>query len=610
MNKSEQFLQAISSGVLLGDGAMGTALFARGAIPTHGVERLNVLAPSLVAELHRAYIAAGSRVIETNTFAANRPRLAALGAEVQLADIIQAGVRLAREAAGAAVFVAGAVGPLPHREQEDGASTVRASNYTELIALLLEGGVDLLLLESFTQLDDLVSVITLARALWSGPIVAQMAFDLDGTASDGETAETVARRCLDAGAQVVGANCGYGAPAVLNAIARMQACGAPLSAYLNAGVPEVVEGRRCYQATPDYLAMRARDLVAQGVRLIGGCCGTDPATIWAMALALQAAPTVTPVRLTPRVAMPAVVEAAVTAPAVAAPPVIVELDPPLHVEVAPVLEAARQLHAAGVSAITVADNPLASPRLDAVMLAGLIHHVTGAAVIPHLTGRDRNRLALQSTIMGAHVLGLRGLLCITGDPVRLCQETNTSGVFDVTSVGLVRLVQEFNAGQRMLGAHSTAFRIGVAVNPNVRNLVGQIDKLLRKIEAGAAFALTQPIFDIARAEQFAAALDAADIRIPIYLGVYPLFSARNAEYLHNEVPGMVIPDALRARLQAQPTPDAQRKEGVRIACELIRQYTPHATGWYFVTPRNRVAMVLPLLQEVQRGYAARTASSR
>lgn len=599
MNGTDRFLAAIDAGVLLGDGALGTALFARGAVPTQGVERLNLLAPALVADLHREYVAAGSRVIETNTYAANRLRLTALGAESQLAEIILAGVRLAREAATPDVFVAGAVGPLPHGADEELSSADRTASYAEQLALLVEGGVDLLLLESFTQLDELVHAITIARSLWEGPIVAQMAFDLGGDTPDGETAETMARRCLAAGAQVIGANCGYGAPAILQAIMGMEACGAPMSAYLNAGVAEIVEGRRYYQATPEYLAMRARDLAAHGVCLIGGCCGTEPATIRAMAQALQAAPTAAPVRITPRPAVPTQEDAPAALAAGTIPPVIVELDPPLHVDVAPVLAAARQLHAAGVSAITVADNPLASPRVDAVTLAGMIHHATGAEVIPHLTGRDRNRLALQSTIMGAHVLGLRSLLCITGDPVRLCQETNTAGVFDVTSVGLVRMVREFNTGQRMHGGHSTAFRIGVAVNPNVRNLAGQIDKLLRKIDAGATFALTQPVFEVARAEQLAAALAAADIHIPVYLGIFPLLSARNAEYLHNEVPGIVIPDEVRARLHAEPDTAAQRAEGVNIARELIRACAPHTTGWYFVTPRNHVSLVLPLIEEAQ-----------
>jgi len=590
------FLDRIREGVLIGDGAVGTELFARGATPDRGVERLNLTAPGLVEVLHRDYIAAGSAVIETNTFGANPLLLARYGAEEETRDILLAGAAIARKAAGDSVFVAGSVGPLPLIDGEPIDPGMRDDIIRLVVTTLVEGGVDLVLFETFTDIGQIIAGIRVARKITEIPVVAQMAFERGGRIAAGGDVEKFVSGCIEAGADIVGANCGAGAAAVRDAAERIGTYGVPVSAYMNAGFAEEIEGRQVYMATTDYLARTAADLVGKGVRLIGGCCGTSPATIRAIKATVEAqtgvAPSVTGKRK-PSVTVPEL-------PAEQARPqlpgrILVELDPPKTPELSHLLEATFELRDAGVSAVTLADNPLASVRVDILAASAVISREAGIPLIPHLTGRDRNRIALQSTIMGAHALGVRSLLCVTGDPVRMYNETNTTGVFDVTSIGLVGLVQEFNEGRRLPDGHCTAFSIGVALNPNVRNIGGQVTKLQRKIDAGADFALTQPVFDPKRFDMLAEALYRASITIPVYLGVMPLVSARNAEFLHNEVPGIVIPDEYRSRIARHDTVADQRTEGIAIATELVEAVAGRVHGFYFITPRNKASFVTHLV---------------
>jgi len=590
------FLDRIREGILIGDGAVGTELFARGATPDRGVERLNLTAPGLVEALHRDYIAAGSAVIETNTFGANSLLLARYGAEEETRDILLAGTRIARKAAGDSIFVAGSVGPLPLIDGEPIDPGMRDDIFRLVVTTLVEGGVDLVLFETFTDIGQLVAGIGIARSITGIPIVAQMAFERGGRIAGGGDVGKFVGGCIEAGADIVGANCGAGAAAVRDAAERIGTYGVPVSAYMNAGFAEEIEGRQVYMATTDYLARTAADLVGKGVRLVGGCCGTSPETIRAIKAAVEAqtgvAPTVTGERK-PAVTVPEL-------PAEQSRPqlpgrILVELDPPKTPDLSPIVEAARELRDAGVSAVTLADNPLASVRVDILAASAVISREACIPLIPHLTGRDRNRIALQSTIMGAHALGVRALLCVTGDPVRMYNETNTSGVFDVTSIGLVGLVREFNEGRRLSDGFRTFFSIGVALNPNVRNIGGQVTKLQRKIDAGADFALTQPVFDPERFDMLAEALDRASITVPVYLGVMPLISARNAEFLHNEVPGIVIPDEYRSRIARHDAVADQRAEGIAIAAELVEAVAGRVHGFYFITPRNKASFVTPLV---------------
>lgn len=596
----KNFLEEIRSSVVIGDGAVGTELLKKGATTETGIERMNLLAPDLVLQLHRDYVASGSRMIETNTFGANRPNLSKYGAESDVRDVILAGVSLARNAAGSDVYVGGSVGPLPVTDGEPIGEEEQKTHFTEQIQALLDGDVDLLILETFTSLRELENAVKLACGMTKIPIVAQMAYGLDGLTSDGASASEALVRCRKAGADVVGANCGYGAHSVIEAIRRMAPHNVPMSAFMNAGFPERVEGRLVYRTSSEYLAKSALGLAKMGVRLVGGCCGTSPETIRKIKEALN--------DYRPA-AFAAIKEPARTEgleeererPSAkgALDPILVELDPPSDPDLRPLIESAIKLKAAGVSSVTVADNPLSSVRTDTLSTAASIQRETGLRVTMHLTGRDRNRLALKSTIMGAHAQGIRSLLCITGDPVRMCEDPNTSGVFDLTSVGLVKLIQDFNDGCGGTDCR-TDFLIGVALNPNVRSIDGQITKLLRKIEAGADFAITQPVFTKDRIDMLREALDRAGVNIPIFAGILPLTSARNAEFLHNEVPGIFIPDEIRMKISNYETVADQRAAITEILTGFVGEIASGIYGFHFITPRLRVELVSPLASAARR----------
>lgn len=603
MRKSNIFLDELSERVLVGDGAIGTELLSRGATPETGIERLNLIAPDIVRNLHRDYINAGSRVIETNTFSASPPALARFGAEKDSREVILAGVRLAREAAGNHnIYVAGSVGPLPPFEGEKLAYNEQADIFRAVLESLLDGGIDVLMFETFTDLEELVSAVRCARELTDIPIIAQMAFEKGGISAGGDKAEDFVKRIAAAGADVAGANCGGGVPPVIDAITRMNASKMLLSAYLNAGFPEEIEGRKVYLASPEYLAGRAERLIDLGVRLIGGCCGTGPEIIRAIA-GMVSGRNESSGRVIPVVELHGRKPAITVKTAESLEPqiptgIIVELDPPQGIDTTEVLDAAIKLKQAGISCVTIADNPLASACADVVAVAGLILRETGLKVIPHLTGRDRNRIALQSAIMGAHLQGVRAILCVTGDPVRMYNETNTSGVFDLVSISLVQLVNEFNSGKRIENTQ-TGFTVGVAFNPNVKSIEGQISKLKRKIEAGAHFALTQPIFDRDKFDIMQEAFANAGISLPVLPGILPLRSSKNAEFLHNEVPGIVIPDNIRRRISRFERLEDQRREGTDIALELMEAFAPFVKGFYLIAPRNRVETVLPVIEGVK-----------
>lgn len=598
MTRSKRFLEEINESVLLGDGAIGTALFARGAVPERGVEKMNILDPQKVLQLHKDYVAGGSRVIETNTFGANLLNLRKYGVETEkeAIDIIHAGAKLAREAAGDDVYVAGSVGPLPTQDGELLSCSEQVSLFTIEINALLESGADILMLESFSSLDELVCGVETARSISQVPIVAQAAFGPEKRTADGDSAEEVAKRCIAAGANIVGANCGYGTRATLKAIELMSQFEFPMSAYINAGFPERIEDRLVYVTSHGYVVQSAIDLVNMGVRLVGGCCGTDPEIIHQISEKLPQRKVQFVGNVTSRVEESRQkVEIDAEEPVVPGSSIIVELDPPRNLDVSPLMSAAKALKNAGASAISISDNPFASVRMDNLAVGGVIQRESSLPVILHMTGRDRNRIATQSTIMGAHMLGIRSLLCLTGDPVRMCEEPNTSGVFDLTSVGLVQMVSDFNNGRRGTRDFRTSFSIGVAFNPNVRTISGQIDRLKRKIAAGAHFVMTQPIFEESKLDILQQAVDEAHIDIPIYIGIMPIVSARNAEYLHNEIPGIIISEEIRKRISSyQEIPD-QRAAGIEIASEFVQKLASRNNKFYFICPRNRVDMVLPLI---------------
>jgi methionine synthase / methylenetetrahydrofolate reductase(NADPH) len=597
----DRFIQRLQDDILIGDGALGTNL-GMDAAAGEAVEELNLSRPEAVLHLHRNYVDAGSNVIETNTFRADALHLAGRPPG-RVHDVIVAGVRLARDAAGATVLVAGAVGPLPAREGEWLPEAEQRAVYGEILRAFAASPPDVMLFETFTRLHDLETAVRACRAAMPDmPIIAQLAFEEGQRTASGDTPGEAVRLLSQAGADVVGANCGAGVPQLVAAIRDMANASMPLSAYMNAGFADAVDGRRVHVATPEYLARRARQLVDMGVRLVGGCCGTGPSTIREIARTIERHP-----------ARPRVRAAAVSVPAVPfegprqpRPPqgILVELDPPFAPDCGGVLAAAQTLADAGVTQVTVADNPLAAACVDTLTVAHCIRTACGVSVIPHLTGRDRNRIALKSFVMGAHVQGVESILCVTGDPVRMHSETNTTGVFDVTSIGLIELVRRFNEGGMGQGMQ-TALAIGVAFNPNVRSLNSQIDKLKRKVDTGAHFALTQPMFDGDVFDRARDALDAAGVTIPVFPGILPLRSVRNAEFLHNEVPGMRIPDAILKRLDGFDRVADQKKAGIDIAQALMDRFAPAGGNLYLIAPRNRVDLVLPLLGRLH-GQPAKT----
>lgn len=595
MNTS-RLLDELKTAILLADGATGTELLSRGPRPETCVEHLNLKAPEKVLSLHRDYIAAGSRIIETNTFAANRLILDRYGLADRQADIIAAGVRLAKSAAAKDTYVAGSIGPLPFSDGEPLSPDDQFAMFTEQVELMASGGVDVFLFETFIDLEQLVAAVRAARQVADIPVIAQMAFEVGSMTASGEWTDEFVKRCVDAGADIVGANCGAGARTVLNAVRAMNT-DVPVSAFMNAGFAETVEHRQVYMAPQDYLARTAEELVEAGARIVGGCCGTTPDTIRAIAdrldLGKPVTVTVTGISVTEPPSKRG--EAVIEVPGIEVlKGIVVELDPPKGLNVAKLLAAAERLSAAGAYAVTLADNPMASVRVDTQAIAGMLT-ARDIRVIPHITGRDRNRIALQSVIMGSHVMGVRSILCVTGDPVRMYHESNTSGVFDVTSIGLVKLVSEFNDGKRLPGDARTSFAIGVAFNPNVRSIDGQINKLRRKIDAGAHFALTQPIFDVDRFRMMRDALEKASIDIPIFVGIMPLVSKRQMDFLHNEVPGIYIPPAVHERMNRFDTPEDQLQAGIAVASDLAAAVAPDTLGIYLISSRNRTDVLLPVM---------------
>ncbi|HBT82075.1 MAG TPA: bifunctional homocysteine S-methyltransferase/methylenetetrahydrofolate reductase [Desulfuromonas sp.] len=606
--RSQAFLAQLQERVIIGDGAMGTLLYSRG-IPLDGnFEHLNLVRPELVRQGHADYAAAGARLLETNTFGANALRLGAIGLEKKVAAINGAGARLAREAAGADGFVAGAVGPLlpPRGETTELTPEAKSEIFTQQMSALAEGGVDLFLLETFTSLEDLELALAVSATLGL-PALAQMAFLEEGRTRAGVSAEAAVRRLSAAGAAGLGANCGGGPRELLRVLERMARVTAlPLSAFPNSGFPEYHDGRYIYLATPEYFSAVARDMVAAGATLIGGCCGTTPEHIRALSAALAGSRPAPRPRPVPSAVVPA---ATATAPPELAGTflaswgkrtvVTVELDPPRGLDCRKLIVGARALTAAGADAISLAENPLARIRLGNIAAARTLHDEVGCATIVHITGRDRNLIGLHSDLMGAHLLGLRNILAVTGDPVAVGGESGASSVFDLNSVGILQLLAALNGGHNLLGAEldgATSFLCGAAFNPNLPSMDGQLRRLQKKIAAGARFVQTQPVYDVAILEELVTRT--APLGIPVLVGLLPLVSERNAEFLHNEVPGITLPPAVRARMRGKHGA-AGVSEGMAIARELIEAGRGQVGGWYLMPPFGKIDLACELMASIR-----------
>ncbi|MBC5823373.1 MAG: bifunctional homocysteine S-methyltransferase/methylenetetrahydrofolate reductase [Candidatus Eremiobacteraeota bacterium] len=623
--------------VLLADGAMGTLLFARGADVMSCVELLNVENPAAVERVHRDYIAAGAQLLKTNSFAANRLKLAAHELKNKLDDLNSAAVVLARRAAGKQAYVAGSIGPLGALMRPLGSVSADEARdvFRQHIAAVAAAGPDLLLLETFGSIEE--ALLGLAAAKDVAPhlfVMVSLSIVEDGKTPAGDPPLSAFHRLIDAGADGVGINCAVGPQTVYDALApAVGLVDCPISVMPNAGYPEQVDGRTVYATSPTYFQRYARDFVAIGASIIGGCCGTTPAHIAAMADEVCGKPrrrtpptqestepmvrggagtgrAVIPGQVTPRTRpLPRHAQRVQTAfeRKLGREFVITaELSPPRGVDYEPSLAVAHLLEAAGVEAVNIPDNPTARLRMSSTALGHLIARDTGLTAILHFTCRDRNLLGLQSDLLGASALGISAILALTGDPSNVGDFPKATSVFDVTSAGLTEIINSLNHGKDHAGnsiGEPTHFRIGVTVNPVARDVALEFQKLKEKISAGADFAMTQPVYDIATAVPLLERAHA--IGFPILVGVLPLQSYRNAEYLHNEVPGMAIPMSVRQRLKAAANP---AHEGMAIARDLLIELTgtESAAGAYVIA-QDRYEVAAQVV-DAARAASRRTAS--
>jgi methionine synthase I (cobalamin-dependent)/5,10-methylenetetrahydrofolate reductase len=601
---------------------MGTMLYGRGVFINRCFESLNQTLPALVVDVHGEYLRAGSDVIETNTFGANRMKLRSFGLGDQVREINLAGARLAREAvkkSGQDAYVAGAIGPLGVRIEPWGKTGVDEAEamFRDQAQALLDGGVDLFVLETFRDLNEIGAAIQAVRGICDLPIVAQMTTEEDGASLDGAPAEAFATQLVARGANVIGVNCSVGPAPMLETIERISdVTDVWLSAQPNAGKPRDIEGRNLYLCTPEYMASYARRFIASGVRLVGGCCGTTPEHIRQIALAAkQMAPglarTSADVKTSVEVKTP-VAKQPYAKPAL--PPEeksflgrklvnghfvrAIELVPPRGHVPQDALDAAKELAAHGVDVVTIPDGPRSGARMSALALAVLVQQHSGLEALLQYSCRDRNLLGIQSDLLGAHAMGVRNLLGITGDVRSLGDIPDATAVFDVDSIGLTNVITRLNHGLDIGGqsiGDPTCFHTGVMVNPS-RDLDQELRRLEFKVEAGAEFAVTRPVFDVAAFERFLARV--SPMRLPIIVGIWPFESALHAEFMANEVPGVTVPDALVERMRRTATADAALAEGVKVAKEIVAAIKGMAAGVQVSTPSGRLDAALDVLDVV------------
>ncbi|HTW48316.1 MAG TPA: bifunctional homocysteine S-methyltransferase/methylenetetrahydrofolate reductase [Acidobacteriaceae bacterium] len=607
---------------VLCDGAMGTSLYARGVFINRCYDELNLSQPDLVRAVHEEYLQAGAEIVETNTFGANAFRLERPGLRDKVGEINRAGVRLARQAvrqledkqAGKA-YVAGSIGPLGvHLEPlgKTGLDEARAA-YAEQIRALAEGGLgvgaDLLIVETMTALNEAEQAVLAAHeAAPDLPIVVMMTVDEEANCLDGSSPEAAAARIASWGVDGLGCNCSVGPATVLTAIERMAAATTvPLIAMPNAGMPRSVDGRNIYLCSPEYMASFARKFVKAGAQFVGGCCGTTAQHIRAMKSALRAVDAQT---AGPR---PSAREAIVTQ----TPPAklaersrlgravhegqfvtMVEIVPPKGIDCTKELEGAQLLASLGIHAINVPDSPRASARMSAQSLCIQIQQKTGIETVLHYTCRDRNVLSIQSDLLGAASIGLKNILCLTGDPPKLGNYPDATAVYDVDAIGLTNLVRRLNHGLDLGGnpiGASTGFTVAVAANPGVPDLDNEIRRFAYKVEAGAEYTITQPVFDLRILEAFLKRIES--FRIPVVAGIWPLTSVRNAEFMKNDL-RVSVPDEILSRMARASTPELARAEGIRIAQEMLAAARTMVEGVQVSAPFGRYASAAEILKEV------------
>ena len=609
---SSGFKEMLSEGVVLFDGAMGTMLYDRGIFINRCFDEINLSNPDLVEGIHREYIDAGAGVIETNTFGANRFKLALHGLDNGLADINRAGAGIALRASGGRAVVAGAIGPLGIRIEPWGPTSNEeaAAAFAEQASALLDGGVEIFVLETFADLNEIHQAINGVRSVTDLPIVAQMTLQQDGLGLYGtEPAEFAAR--LDGWeVDVVGVNCSVGPKVMLEAIEKISGeVDKWISAQPNAGIPQSVDGRNIYMASPEYMAEYARRFVKAGARIVGGCCGTTPAHTRAVAEILK---TVRPRKAGMKVhqhheehseasrAVPLAEKSSLSRKIAGGEFVrMVEMVPPRGGNPRKVLEAASLLSATGVDAINIPDSPRASSRMSPLAMAVLIERDAGIETVLHYCCRDRNILGMQSDILGAHALGLRNILVITGDPIKTGDYPDATAVFDIDSIGLTNVIHHLNRGTDIGGRNldePTSFLIGVGVNPGAVDFDEEMNRFYWKVDAGAEFAVTQPVFDTNLLERFIEYIESKSLRIPVIAGIWPLTSLKNAEFMNNELPGVSVPDWIMKRMEKSGSGENAMKTGVEIASEILDKVLPLVNGAQVSAPFNRYKLALEVFE--------------
>jgi methionine synthase I (cobalamin-dependent)/5,10-methylenetetrahydrofolate reductase len=597
--------------ILTCDGAMGTMLYSKGIYIDRCFDELNLSDPDIVKEVHQEYLQSGADIIETNTFGANVYKLLPHGLEDKLYEINYHGVKIAKEVAGNEAFVAGSIGPLGRPIEPIGHISVKKAKmafYNQAKALF-EGGVDLFVIETFNDLNEIHQAISAVKKICDLPVIAQMAFTDEVKTAYGVSPAQVVKKLEEWGVNVAGINCSTGPEAVWKAIQKMaKISNIPLSAQPNAGFPHLVQGRLIYFASPEYFAEYAKRFIQIGVRIVGGCCGTTPAHVRAIKASVKA--------LKPQRRFIQVEEAKVKKEALRPKKpeeksglarrlrqkfvVSIEMSPPRGPDVSKVIEGAERIKAAGVDAVNIPDGPRASARMSPLALASILETRVGIETILHYTCRDRNILGMQSDLLGIHALGLRNILIITGDPPKLGDYPTATAVFDVDSIGLVRITSNLNVGNDLAGNAidaATDFHIGVGANPGAIIFEEEVSRLKQKIEAGAEYILTQPVFDINLLEKILDKIK--EYRIPVMGGILPLASYRNAEFLNNEVPGMSIPKGILDRLQKASSGEEARKIGIEIAQEILLQIRNIVQGAYLMPPFGRFEAALEVIKVIK-----------
>jgi len=611
------FLETLDQRVVLADGAMGTMLYAKGVFINRCFDELNLVMPSLVKDVHNGYRKVGCEVLETNTFGANPVRLLKYGLSEKMREINLAGAQLARECAGDQLWVAGAVGPMGIRIEPLGPTSFDEAmeNFKQQIQALVDGGVDFIILETFYDLREIQQALRAAREVCHLPVVAQMTIGDDGNSLDGASPEWIAQKLDEWGADMIGLNCSVGPHPMLEAIERMaKVTGRKLAAQPNAGVPRSVEGRNLYLCSPEYMATYAKRFIQAGVKLVGGCCGTTPEHLKAMANAVRA--------LQPpaqRVQVKAVAEAQGQMPPI---PLeqrsalgqklaqkkfirVVEIVPPRGCDTTKEVEGARLLAAHHIDGVNIPDGPRASARMSAQALAIMIQQKVGIEALLHYCCRDRNVLSMQGDLLGAYAMGLRNLIVITGDPPKIGNYPDATAVFDVDAIGLTNIVANLNRGMDLGGnpiGTQTGFVIGCGANPGAINLEEEIRRYEWKVDAGAQYAVTQPVFDVTKLETFLKRI--AHVRIPVIAGLWPLTSYRNAEFMNNEVPGVSVPADVMERMRKADSGEKARQEGIRIAQEALLRLKEMVEGVQVSAPFGRYTASLEVLSVLEPARAS------